>query len=225
MHPLIDSMLPFFSYCENEVGAITQPLNFLSCAVFWLGAVWLWSKRSEDDETPSFHQVTSIMLFLLGLTGMVWHVSGNPVFLALDLFIMFLLLIVVASVLINDVLRWDMSKGMATLIVIVMVSALLKDESTSMLPQNGGLFLPTLFFLAMVALKVQSQSEEVTVYILSASYILFFGLIFRSADSLLCHYFPQGLHFLWHIMLVIALVYISKTLEAMKQIPWPKEKA
>lgn len=226
MNPVLDSLFPVYQYCENDPGVISQPLNFLSCAVFWLGAVWMWHTQAEDDESPSFHQVSAILLFLLGLTGMVWHVGGHPLALGADMFVMFMLFIIIAVVATNDIFRWDLGKGTATVVTLIIVSALLKNEAVSMLPQNGGLFLPLLFFLAIAALKVQTQSEEVTVYLLSAAYTLFFGLLARSADPILCPYFPQGLHFLWHILLVVSVIYVGKTVVAMKEVPWTeKEKA
>ncbi len=220
---LIDSLVPLYTYCETAQGVIPQPLNFLSCAVFWLGAVWMWHTQTEDDESPSFHQVSAILMFILGLTGMVWHVGGAQIMLALDMFFLFMLFVIIAVVVSNDLLRWSMGKGLTVLVMLIIMSALLKDQSLGMLPQNGGLFLPILFFLAIAALKLQTINEEVTVYLLSASYLLFFGLLARSADSLLCSYFPQGLHFLWHTLIVFSVIYVGKTLVAMKDVKWPEE--
>ncbi len=218
----LDSVIPLYQYCELSAGAIPQPLNFLSCAVFWFGAVWMYHTQSEDDESPSFHQVSALLLFFLGLSGMAWHVSGAPLALVADMFLLFMLFIIMAVVVANDILRWDLSKGMGVVVVLIVLSALLKDEAIGRLPQNGALFLPLLFFLSLAALKVQSRSEDVTAYLLSAAYLLFFGLLARSADTLFCVYFPQGLHFLWHILIVAAVVYIGKTLTAMKKVPYPE---
>ncbi len=223
MPPILDSLIPLYTYCEIDPGAIAQPLNFLSCAVFWLGAVWMYHTKNDDDESPSFHQVSAILMFFLGLSGMAWHVSGSQIALAADMFLLFMLFIIVAVVISHDILRWHMDKGLAVIVILIVASALLKDESTGMLPQNGGLFLPLMFFLAIAALKIQPKSEEVTVYLLSAAYTLFFGLLARSADSILCGYFSQGLHFLWHILLVISIIYVGKSLVAMKEVPWSKE--
>lgn len=222
MLPSLDSIIPAYSYCEHAAGVIAQPLNFLSCAVFWLGAVWMYHTQHHDDESPSFNQVTAILLFFLGLSGMMWHVGGVPVALAVDMFLLFLLFIVMAVAVANDVLRWELSRGLGAVLVLILVSALLKDETLGRLPQNGGLFLPLLFFLPLAALKVQTTCEEATVYLLSAAYTLFFGLICRSVDSLMCPYFPQGLHFLWHILIVVSVIYTGKTLNAMRAVPWPE---
>ncbi|MCB9990483.1 MAG: hypothetical protein H6867_03765 [Rhodospirillales bacterium] len=220
---ILDSLIPVYTYCENTGGLIAQPLNLLSCAVFWLGAIWMWHKRDEDDESPSFHQVAAVLLFLLGVTGMIWHGLGIPAVLALDMFLLFMLCVLVAVVVANDVLRWDMAKGLIVVVMLIVIGALLKDQTAGRLPQNGGLFLPLLFFLALAALKIQTVNEEVTVYLLSASYTLFFGLLARSVDILFCMYFPLGLHFLWHVLIVISVIYIAKTIAAMKQVPWPEE--
>jgi len=222
MHPVFDSLIPLYTYCEKAAGIVPQPLNFLSCIVFWLGAAWMYHTRAEDDESPSFHQVSAILLFLLGLSGMAWHVSAEPLAFAADMVLVFMLLIIIAVVVCNDVLRWDLRRGTSCVIGLIILSALLRSESIGILPQNGGLFLPILFFLAVAALKIQTKSEEVTAYLLSAAYTLFFGLLFRSADPLVCAWIPQGLHFLWHIFLVASVIYVGKTIAAMKTVPWPE---
>ena len=222
MQIMFDTIIPYYFYCESASGSIPQPLNFLSCVAFWFAALWMWHTKSEDDESPSFHQVSAIILFLLGFSGMVWHVGGVPWVQALDMFLMFLLFIIIAVVIANDVLRWDLAKGLSVVLTLIVLSALLKDEAVGLLPQNGGLFLPLLFFLAIASLKIQTVSEEVTVYLLSAAYTLFFGLMARSTDLFLCGYFPQGLHFLWHLLLVVSVIYIGKTVTAMRSVPLPK---
>lgn len=213
---IITSVIPLYTYCEVYNNPITQPLNFLSCIVFWLAAVWLGTRVDQDDEKPSFHQVSAIILFILGLSGMAWHVSGNPIAQAIDLFALFMLLIVITSALCNDVLRMSLKRGMFVVIALLFAGALLKDAS--FLPQNGGMLLPLLFFFAVASLKAQTVNETVTVYLLSASYTLFFGLLAYCLDGVMCSYFPLGLHWLWHIMLVVSLIYISKTLVAMKAV-------
>ncbi len=217
---MIDSLLPLYSYCEYDLGPLHQPLNFLSCAVFWLGAAWLAVRGGQDEEKPNFNQIAAVLLFVLGISGMVWHTTQNQWAQAVDMIGMSLLLTVIVSVLCSDIFKWGTKKGLITVVIIIFLSAWLKDSSPLLLQQHGGIFLPALFFLAMVALKIQTENEEVTVYLLSAAYLLFFGLAFRSADTYLCAYFPQGLHFLWHIMLVLSVVYMSKTLEELHNISY-----
>lgn len=212
----LESLLPLYHYCEKNPGPIPQPLNFLSCIVFWLGAVWLATRIDEDDEKPSFHQVGALLLFLLGLTGMGWHVSGHPLALAADMTALFMLLVVVASALCNDILKWSLGRSLAAIVVLMFGGALVKGMS--FLPQNAGAFLPMMAFMAFAALKAQRTSDEAAVYLLSGAYTLFFGLVAYSLDGVTCAYFPQGLHFLWHIMLVISLVYVCKAMSVMKTI-------
>lgn len=220
---MFEDLLPLYSYCENVVGPIAQPLNFMSSAVFWLAAVWVTTKSPEDEEPPTFHHIVAILMFIMGMTGIVWHTTGSQMALALDMIAVYMTLTVIVSVLCNDVLDWDLKKGLAAIVVLIFLSAALKDAS-GFLPNHGGAFLPFMFFLAMVALKIQTENEEATVYLLSAAYVFFLALAFRSADQFMCGYFPQGLHFMWHALLAVSIIYISKTLEAMKVTQKEREK-
>lgn len=219
------TFLPQYAYCESSTGAIPQPLNFLSCAVYWFVGIWLWHNRSVDEDGLGFHQLAAGLLFLVGLSGMAWHVGQHPAALAVDMGLIFMLLIVIAATLCNDILRMQMVNGFAVLITLIFISSFLKDSAVWFLPQNGGIFLPIMFFTAIVSLKLQDVSEQATVYVLTAAYLFLIGLLFRGADSYLCGYFPQGLHFLWHIMFAFSVLYISKALDVMKHVPEEPDKS
>jgi hypothetical protein len=220
---MFEALLPDYIYCENVVDkVVSQPLNFLSSITFWLAAGWMWIKQRPDDEFPSFHQVTAILFFLLGFTGMFWHVGGHPIAMAADMLVLFMMMIVIVSVLCNDVLRLPVRRGVMAIVTIIILSALMRNESYTLLPQNGGLFLPTLFFLGLAALKVQTVSEKATVYLLTGSYLLLFALACRSLDLLICSSVSSGLHFMWHLLLIPVFFYIGKTLQVMSDISWEK---
>lgn len=222
---VFSGLIPAYTYCESATGGFPQPLNFLSCLVFLITALWMNHTRAEDDESPSFAQVTAVLLFLLGLSGMAWHVGGHPVALAADMFFLFMLFIVMAVVVSNDILRLELGRGLAVVMGLILASALLKEDAIGRLPQHGAMFLPLLFFLALAALKVQGVCGKATVYLLTAAYLLFFGLLAHSADGALCKYFPHGFHFIWHITVAAAVFYTGRALTAMKVVPWPEETA
>lgn len=213
----VQAILPFYQYCENSTSYLAQPLNFISCAFFWVGVSILLSQHSDDDQSPSIHEMLAFMLFLLGISGAFWHVTQSPIALGFDLMFIFMLLCVAVSAITNDILEWSYLKGVSTIAIVVTTGAMLKDFGDDTLPQNGAIFLPLLIFFCYAAIIVRKKSVKVSIYLLWASYVFAFGLVLRSADSVLCNAFPPGFHFLWHIMLVGSMYYISKAVEQVKK--------
>ena len=83
MPEFLQAILPFYAYCENYTSYLEQPFNFITCAFFWVGVSILLSQHSEDDQSPSIHEIMAGMLFVLGITGAVWHATGNQIALGL----------------------------------------------------------------------------------------------------------------------------------------------
>ena len=216
MPEFLQAILPFYAYCENYTSYLEQPFNFITCAFFWVGVSILLSQHSEDDQSPSIHEIMAGMLFVLGITGAVWHATGNQIALGLDMMFLFMLLCVAVSAICNDILDWSYQKGMGVIVVLVLLGAFLKDVGSETLPQNGAVFVPVLIFFCYAAIEVRKQSTKVSIYLLWAAYVFAFGLIMRSADTVMCGAFPAGFHFMWHIMLVGSVYYISKAVEQVK---------
>lgn len=207
--------LPHHNYCEMASGVISEPLNVVSCLAYWLMALWVWTKR--DHDSMKFHEMASVMLFIVGTTGMVWHATSNHLAFAFDIVMIYLLMTLLVTVLCHVFLKWPLWATLLCVVGLIALSAWLRDSGIPWLPQQGGAFLPALLFLGFVSLIIQPQHQKATVYLLAGAYILFFGLVFRSVDLYLCWMFPVGTHFLWHICSAFFVFYIVKALAAIKK--------
>lgn len=211
---MIGLSLPIHSYCEMVSGVISEPFNVVSCLAYWLMALWVWTKK--DKESMGFHQSAAVLLFTLGTTGMVWHVTSTHVAFAFDVAAMYMFLALLVTVLCHVFLKWPLWATLLCVVGLVGFSALLRDSGIPWLPQQGGAFLPTLLFLGFVSLVIQPHHQKATIYLLAGAYVLFFGLVFRSVDLYLCWLLPMGTHFMWHICSAFFVFYIVKALAALK---------
>ncbi|MCB9987820.1 MAG: ceramidase domain-containing protein [Rhodospirillales bacterium] len=211
---MFDFSLPYHSYCEIASGPIAEPFNALSCLAFWIAAIAIWLQR--DDESSDFHQVAAVVLFVLGVSGMMWHGTLDRLAFGFDIIAIYMLMALVVTMLCNNILKWPLWASLITVTALIFFSAWLRDSAVPWLPQQGGAFLPALLFLSLVALAIQPRYEQATVYLLAGAYALFFGLAFRSVDLYLCLQLPIGTHFLWHIFVAIFVIYVTKALAATK---------
>ena len=205
--------LPYYSYCENAVGMLTQPFNTFTCLAYWVVAFLMLVNRDEGGRDSEFHTVTAFFLFLHGACGMFWHIADRPWGLTFDIISALLLVAMLATVLCNKLLGWKPLFCLIAVVVMFLASFALKDTGIPFLRQNGGAFLPPLFMLAFVALLVQVRNQNATLYLLCAAYTLFFGVVLRSIDIVSCLKFPMGTHSLSHVMAAISVAYVVKAID------------
>lgn len=220
----LNALLPLYQYCEAANYGF-QYLNLISILAFPLVAVYMWIRRDHEETSPSFHEVSAIILFVIGVTGFLFHYTGKPLAMAFDLIAMFMMFIIIASAIANDMLNWSLGKGLLTIGAIIFGGALMYDQAQHILPQNTGLFLPFMFFVAIASLKVQTICHTTCVYLMTAAYLLFFGLLLRGLDMAVCTSFSHGSHFMWHIMLAFSMIYFGRAVSAARAIAWPDSKA
>lgn len=216
--------LSYYIYCENESGLIEQPLNLLSSIVFFIGSLWLLTRHKKDDVSPSYYQLTSVLLFVIGLVELFWHVGHTKLAFGLDMFLIFFLITVMMSVVCDDILRVSLKTGLVIIGAVFVASGVLSLFDFQYLPYKGAIFIPPIMFLGFAALKVQKISEETTGDLLMTAYLFLFALGCRSVDTLSCMWFDHGVHFMCHILLVGGVVYLSFALENMRSIPWDDDK-
>lgn len=203
--------LPYYTYCENAVGIIAQPFNVVTGLVYFAVAFILWIGGGGRDR--ELRSVTAVLVTLHGVCSIFWHSMDMPLGLTLDIISAILLAAFLATNLFHRLLRWPAWLCMLAVITTFACSIALKDAGIPYLAQNGGAFLPFLFVLAFVALMVQKRNQDATIYLLSSSYALLFGIAFRSVDWVVCAKFDTGTHFLSHIMAAISILYALKALD------------
>lgn len=209
--------LPFYNYCEADNFAyLPHPFNVVSCLVFWWAAWRIWLRR--DPEDLDVHMFMTLMLGLLGFSGILWHAFNNEFMQGMDILVMYLVMMVVVITIAAGILRWRAWAVMGIVSVLVFVSAYLRTAGWPFLPQNGGAFLPAFLFMAYAALRVHTIGTNVMVYLLCSAYILMFGLVFRSVDSVLCPYIPMGTHFIWHFCFAASVTYAVKAYDERMRI-------
>jgi hypothetical protein len=214
---MFDLAIPPYTYCESGAFAVLpHPFNVLSCLAFWAAAWRIWLRR--DPEDIDVHMFMALMLTVLGVTGMLWHGWPSPFVQALDILGLYFLMMVVVITVAAGILRWPLWAVMATVSGLVFVSAWLRESGLPWLPQNGGAFLPAFLFMAFAALKVQAVGRNVMVYLLCSAYMLMFGLVFRSADAVLCPYIPVGTHFIWHVCFAVSVTYAVRAYDERMRI-------
>jgi hypothetical protein len=212
----MDFSLPYFIYCENTLGFISQPLNVLTSFAYIGVAIYIWMKSASKDQ--EFLQITAFLVMMHGMCSIYWHASGVPLGLVFDIISALLLTAVLATVMCDRMLKLPLWGSLFVVVIMFTCSTLLKDAGIPFLTQNGGAFLPPLFLLAFIALKIQATNQTATVYVLCASYTLLFGILFRSIDMAVCQNFSMGTHFMSHICAAVSIVYAVRASEAIQVI-------
>lgn len=214
--------LPYFTYCENAVGILSQPFNVFTGLAYIAVAFFLWIGGEGRDR--ELRTVAAFLVFIHGLCSIFWHITDMPLGLTFDIISAILLAAFLETVLLRRLLHWPSWLCMLAVVATFAFAVIVKDSGIPYLTQSGGAFLPFLFVLAFVALAVQRRNQDATIYLLSSSYAFLFAIAFRSADWALCARFETGTHFLSHIMAAAAILYAAIAIDADYENAPDKEK-
>jgi len=204
-------------YCERIAPGLWQePLNFISNLAFFLVAFiiirnFLFSRHTTFKSQWDIWLLVTLCVFIAIGSGL-WHLFATRKFLWFDripilVFINVYLISCLRRVLI---LSW-ISILMLFIIYHIFNTTVQILSSPSTL--NGSLFyVPTLIYLTGIAIFVYRQKSKMYQIYTLATLCFSSALILRTIDLEVCHQFPIGSHFLWHILIAITLFLLLKAL-------------
>lgn len=182
------------NYCEQGI----QWVNAISSLSFLIAATALYYSRKKN--------IRSVLVVLIALTGIgsfVWHVKSTAVTFFLDSVPIALFLVTYTYFLVRN-RRFGIAFTGLFAAILVSVSLLRPADAFF---KGAQPYVVALVFMAMLLGNRNIRNKLMLPLISFAA-----ALVFRQVDSVLCTFFPVGTHFMWHILVAIAVYYAVKKL-------------
>lgn len=202
-------MIAVGQYCERvDPGWFAEPLNTLSALAFLVAAVQIWRHvdRSAHREFWDF-SLLSVLVGGAGITAMLWHGSGLPVFFWLNLLVISLLWgLFFTSFLVRLLgFGWG-SVFLFWLLGFSIAVLLLSGWLFEPVIEEVGFFLLSALLVSGILLSRKQDPRYAREWVIAGG-LLVVAFGFRAADSLLCEWVLVGTHWLW-LLLTAGVLYL-----------------
>lgn len=198
-------------YCER-IGPefLAEPFNAFTSFAFFISAWLIWKLELRNGKLSILLWSFIILTAAIGIGSFLFHTFATQWARYLDIVLILLFQFIFLWVYIRKVIKL---KFIITLILlaIYVFFALYSREFPHLL--NGSLsYAPGFLLLLILGLYHYLNKKREETLLLVAFAVFTLSLICRTLDSLICPYFPIGLHFLWHILTAILVYLLARAL-------------
>ncbi|MEO5619637.1 MAG: ceramidase domain-containing protein [Cypionkella sp.] len=197
-------------YCERTSPAFwAEPLNAASNLAFPLAALWAGVEARRRRITDTLTWLLIAMAALIGLGSFLFHTFANVWSSFADTLPIWSFVAVFVGVAMQRIGGIKPGRvliiglGVAAIVTILTLAASDGSAGGETAPDrlNGsGQYAPAVVALLVFSFLTQLRRHPARRWIAAATATFLLSLIFRTFDLAACASFPQGLHFLWHLL-------------------------
>jgi hypothetical protein len=203
-------------YCERTgPGYWSEPVNALSNAAFVVAGLIAWRLAAGDRGG----RLLAAVLMLIGAGSFLFHTHAQVWALYADVVpiqAFILIYLWLATVRFFALPWWAGAVAVALFIPYARLAA--RGIAAVVGPLNGSVgYVPVPILIAGYAAAVWRRAPGAGRGLLAAAGVLAVSLAFRTVDEAVCPTFPQGTHFVWHLMNAVMLGWMIVVLVRHRQ--------
>ena len=198
-------------YCERiGAGLLAEPINALTNAAFFIAAWAAWSLARRSHRLSTGIWVLFALSIAIGTGSALFHTFASGWARVLDEVPILLFQLCYLWLYARRIMRLRTGFAAAA-IAAYMVVAYFGRQFPDLL--NGSLvYAPALILLLGLGLYHFLRHKAGRVLLLATAGIFLVALAFRSIDEAACPHIPIGTHFLWHVLIGVALYWSMRAL-------------
>lgn len=202
-------------YCERTSAAWdAEPLNAISNVAFFIAAWFAWrlQRRRAYGEAPGAAPFLCAIIAVVGAGSVTFHTLATRWAEWADVIPILIFMLVFCWAILSAFFRWPIwLKAPATLLLLGSTFYLEADQFEKFL-WGGAMYLPTLAFLLIIGAGIWRRDPSAGKAFVAAAGLFVLSFAARTADMPMCHSFPFGVHYLWHILNATVLYLLVRTL-------------
>jgi hypothetical protein len=200
---------PLDLYCERTNPSFwAEPLNASTNLAFLIaaGVAFLQWRRSKSRDLPVL--VLIVITGIIGIGSFIFHTIATRGAELLDVIPIALFVYGYLLLALVRFLRVQAPIAIAIVIGFIVFSQILDGTLPDDFLNGSGSYLFPLAALIVVGWRVGSDRGRT---ILAAAALFVVSVVFRSIDQAVCHAFPWGTHFIWHLLNAAVLFILLRT--------------
>lgn len=198
-------------YCER-IGPelLAEPVNVLTNLAFVLAAwaVWHLARQHQYLNVESWSLIFSSVMIGIGST--LFHSFATNWAQTLDIVSILLFQIIFIWLYLRRIAY--IHPGIVSLVITGFLAIVLFASRFPEMLNGSLLYFPSILALLGFSAYHFKQSSFDRLALFAASAVFILALILRSIDTAVCHGFPVGTHFLWHMLVAVVLYLSARTL-------------
>lgn len=194
-------------YCERiGAGLLAEPINASTNAAFFIAAWAAWSLARRSYRLSTAIWVLFVLSIAIGTGSALFHTFASAWARVLDEVPILLFQLCYLWLYARRIMRLRTGFAAAA-IAAYMVVAYFGRQFPDLL--NGSLvYAPALILLPGLGLYHFLRHKTGRLLLLATTAVFLIALALRSVDEAACPFIPIGTHFLWHVLIAVAL-YLS----------------
>ncbi len=199
-------------HCERIADGITgEPLNTVTNLLYFVVAYFLFKSYREAEIRAPRIKVLIYLIIAFGIGSVLFHASARMWGAIFDVMPIVFFAIFYLYLFARHVLRLSRTKAVLLLGVFVLANAVFKTYVIKA-PDGHVSLIPSILVMYCIALFMFATKNRSAMRFSSATLVATLAATFRAVDSYMngadmCHHFPTGTHFLWHLLMA-GFVYI-----------------
>lgn len=201
------------NYCERiDPGFLAEPLNAVSNAAFVVAALVCWRLYGHRRDPGAL--VLMAVLVLIGIGSFLFHTVAQVWAGVADVLPILAFIVIYVHLATTRLLGLPVWAGVIAAAAYAPVSAAVSGAIGTLTgPLNGSLgYVPVLLLIGGYALALVARRPATARRLGIGAGLLAVSLTFRTLDAPLCPDWPQGTHFLWHLLNGTLLGWMIATL-------------
>lgn len=204
-------------YCERISPDLWgEPFNIISNLAYIVASVFLirlYQRSVSKNGWKNWDiQGLILLLILIGTGSSLWHISANSWALYADVIPILLFINLYLLSCLYRVLGYSVLLTAEIFLFYHLVNYNVQTYFEKDLLNGSIFYLPTWLLLFGIGLLLWRKQTETSKQILSACLIFALALFIRTIDLDLCHIFPVGTHFIWHILSAYMMYLLMRVL-------------
>jgi hypothetical protein len=217
----VDLLRTIDAYCERlQPGLLAEPLNALTNAAFLIAAIALARAQRASTPLPVLLRTQPWLIAAIGLGSLAFHTFAVVWAALLDVGFIALYIYVALAGFLAHALGWRAWWVLLGLAAYFLLGQALTAGVRSALEWGWGAparalsgtvaYLPALATLTLTALISLRLDRRASGVLALACAVFIVSLTARALDGPWCAHWPQGTHFLWHLLNAVVLYLNSR---------------
>jgi len=200
-------------YCERTSPALDSELvNAFTNLGFPIAAYFAWRLLVRHPNPANRGLILSliVMMAVVGAGSFLFHTLGNRWAQWGDVIPILIFILLYLWLVLTRFFGWSRLAAALALLGFLGLTLYLEAGVPANVLWGGAMYLPTLLAIIAIGIEMRRANNRAGTAMIGAAGVFVLAFSMRTLDTHVCPVFPQGTHFLWHLINSVLLFLLTR---------------